>query len=65
MGGSSSTAALTLHDVVRAREGLLIELQSRWCVEQARNQQDGSMSMQSRLLQAFQHFDSVRLIATA
>lgn len=53
MGGGSSTAALALPDVVRARERLLVSLLN------TRKHDDSALSAHTRLLHAFQRFDSV------
>ncbi|TYZ65330.1 hypothetical protein PybrP1_010036 [[Pythium] brassicae (nom. inval.)] len=59
MGGSSSTAALALHDVVRAREWLLISLSNRFSAVPASESEDSTLSVHTRLLRAFRRFDSL------
>lgn len=65
MGGSNSHV-LTTFDVARVREWLLIALQGRFRIENARKATpSASSSIHSFLLQTFQRYEAVLLALTA
>lgn len=58
--GSSNSHVLTVFDVVRVREWLLITLQARFRIENARKATPQSASsIQTFLRQTFQRYDTV------
>lgn len=62
MGGSNSHV-LTVFDVARVREWLLIALQGRFRIENARKATSSASSIQHFLLQTFERYDAVSTVA--